>query len=91
MDPNPTPWRTIDAAGQSRAEPVEPRGLARPPFGALAVAGAAALVLVAAFVMAFGAASGGSVDVEGASAARVTVDRRRGWTHERRRRVVGGG
>ncbi len=68
MDPNPTPWRTIDAAGQSRAEPVEPSGLARLPLGALAVAGAAGLVLVAAFLLAFGAASGGSVDVEGASA-----------------------
>ena len=68
MDPNPTPWRTIDAAGQRQEEPVEPRGLMRPPLAALAIAGAAALVLVAAFLLAFGSASGGSVEVQGATA-----------------------
>jgi competence protein ComEA len=68
MEPNPTPWRTIDAAGQGRAEPPEPSGPARRPLGALAIAGAAALVLLAAFLLAFGSASGGSVEVEGASA-----------------------
>ena len=55
----------------------------RQPSRALAIAGAAALVLVAAFLLGVRLArSGGSVEVQGACGARVTVDRATARTRE---------
>lgn len=68
MDPNPTPWRTIETAGPMPTEPVPTGVTARLPLGALAIAGAAGLVLVAAFLLAFGAGTSGAVEVQGGSA-----------------------
>jgi competence protein ComEA len=68
MDPSPTPWRTIETAVPAPTEPAQSGAAARLPLGALAIAGAAGLVLVAAFLLAFGTGTSGAVEVQGASA-----------------------
>ena len=71
MDPDPMPWRAIESgpsaaagtpgAGAEEAKPGAPRAV-------IAVVGAAALVAIAAFVLAFGSGATGSVDLEGGGA-----------------------
>jgi competence protein ComEA len=71
MDPDPMPWRAIDRASattSTRTEASPSPGLwAGLPLGPIAVTGAAVLILVAAFVLAFGSATGGDVEVDGAT------------------------
>jgi len=67
MDPDPMPWRSIDRASASPSEASDPAGSGHAPLGAVAIAAAAGLVLVAAFVLAFGT-GGGGIEVGGGSA-----------------------
>jgi competence protein ComEA len=64
MDPDPMPWRAIDAASPAAAEAPAPGrpAISRPT---IAVIGAAGLLAVAAFLMAFGSGGGGAVQVAG--------------------------
>lgn len=71
MDPNPTPWRAIEATSGDVAPAAPATSDDRSPFGlsrsAIGVLGAAALVAVAAFVLAFGSGGQGAVEVVGGS------------------------
>ncbi len=71
MDPNPMPWRTIDAAVTiTPAVDVVPTSTSRTRItrGTLVVIVATGLVSVAAFVLAFGSGTSGALDVVGAAA-----------------------
>ena len=70
MDPSATPWRVLEDPGdetpgrEDAAAAVRDR-VVRIPRSALVTGGLALLLAVAAFVMAFGSGSGGTVAVEG--------------------------
>jgi competence protein ComEA len=68
MDPEAKPWRTIDAASTATAasdRPAAPAGRRVVSTGTLAVIGAAVLIGVAAFVLAFGSTGAGAIEIEG--------------------------
>jgi competence protein ComEA len=70
VDPTSTPWRSLeDAPGQGANAPLAaaPPGLVI-PRSALMTGGAAVLLAVAAFLLAFGSGSGGTVAVDGGTA-----------------------
>ena len=70
MDPSATPWRVLEDPAETPPShvrpPGEPSGRARLPRSAIVIAGVAVVLAVAAFVMAFGSGSGGTIAVEGA-------------------------
>jgi competence protein ComEA len=67
MDPNPMPWRAIDSASPP-TQAAEAEKDAQLALGPLAIVGAAGLILIAAFVLAFGSGSAGGIEVGGATA-----------------------
>ena len=72
MDPSPTPWRVLeDPVGPAAAAAEEPdprrSGILAIPRTTVLAGGAAALLALAAFALAFGSGSSGSVAVVGAA------------------------
>lgn len=72
MDPSPTPWRVLeDPAGPAAAAADDPgrerSGVLAVPRTTVLAGGAAALLAIAAFALAFGNGSSGSVAVVGAA------------------------
>jgi competence protein ComEA len=69
VDPNPMPWRAIEATSvvADAAAPVDgsPR---RPSRLAMAATGLAGVIVAATFLVAWGSGSGGAVEVEGGGA-----------------------
>jgi len=65
VEPNPMPWRTIDAASDAATTASTERPGGGPNRVALGAVGAAALVAVAAFLVAFGSGGSGAVALEG--------------------------
>jgi competence protein ComEA len=69
MEPSATPWRAledpVDTPPVRGGTPGEGPGRARLPRSAIAAAGGAVVLAVAAFVLAFGSGSGGTIAVEG--------------------------
>jgi competence protein ComEA len=70
MDPSATPWRVLENPADTRPvrerPPGETSGRAWLPRSAIVTAGIAVALAVAAFVLAFGWGSGGTIAVEGA-------------------------
>ncbi len=72
MDPSPTPWRVLEdpvgpAAGAAEEPDPSRPGILAIPRTAVLAGGAAALLAIAAFALAFGSGSSGSVAVVGAA------------------------
>jgi competence protein ComEA len=68
VDPNPKPWRTIEAPSTGASPSGGPPGDAPPPRvprGAVVAFAVAALLAIAAFVLAFGSGAAGAVSVAG--------------------------
>ena len=69
MDPTSTPWRSLeDAPGPEEGAPLANPSRSAIPRSALAAGAGALLLAVAAFLLAFGGGSGGTVAVDGAAA-----------------------
>lgn len=72
MDPNTTPWRVLEdpaepAAGRTGKRTPDVAASVAIPRSAILTGGAAVLLAIGAFVLAFGTGSSGSVAVEGGS------------------------
>ncbi len=75
MDPTSTPWRALEDSpdrGDGSAEPATPSPAI--PRSAVLTGGGAVLLAVAAFVLAFGSSSGGSVSIDGGAALKSPSD-----------------